>query len=192
MQYLVLKSNKVNSINEFIGEWSKFYTFTNEILYQNSISKLEFTIRDIQNLFVWKNGMKLSKLKQKSVNEKIKYKIEIINDFKTSNNFDLSAFKKEFRNLTAVWKIFLLHIIKPNKYPIYDQHIHRAYLFIANQNWKNLSNDTISNKTKEKFYFEIYLPFLESNEIQNLKQLDEAFFAFGQFLKTRNNALLLT
>lgn len=192
MQYFILNKSKATNINDFITLWSKLYTDTNEELYIDSISKKTYSITDLQNLFVWKNGMKLSELKQKSVDTKIKDKIDKINYFKSSNTVDLIEFREEFKNLSAVWKVFLLHIIKPNKYPIYDQHIHRAYLFIANQNWRNLSNDTISNKNKEKFYFETYLPFLESNEIQNLKQLDEAFFAFGQFLKTRNNALLLT
>ena len=100
-------------------------------------------------------------------------------------------FNKEFKNLSAVWKIFLLHLINPNTYPIYDQHIHRTFLFIHNENWSNISNDTITNKDKEKFYFDRYLPFIQARNIKDLKQLDEAFFAFGQFLNTRNYATLL-
>jgi hypothetical protein len=122
---------------------------------------------------------------------KIKSKLTTINTFKKSDSIDEEAFKIEFKKVSAVWKIFLLHIIKPNKYPIYDQHIHRAFLFIHNEDWNYIAN-TISDKAKEQFYFESYLPFIEDHNIKDLKKLDEAFFAFGQFINTKNYHNLLT
>lgn len=183
--------NNSNDLLDFIIFWSKQYSFANEDVYRNSISKKEFTHTDIQNLYVWKNGMKLSELKQKSLDGKIKSKLSIINDFKSNDGIDLEVFNKEFKNLSAVWKIFLLHIIKPTRYPIYDQHIHRTFVFIHNEDWSNISNDTITNKDKESFYFDRYLPFIQRSNVTDLKQLDEAFFAFGQFLNTRNYGTLL-
>ena len=187
MNLLNFEINKSNNLNSFIESWSKLYSFSNEAIYKNTISKKEFSESDIQNLFVWKNGMKLSVLKQKSLNEKIKSKLKIINEFKSKDEICLNTFRKEFKTLKAtVWKVFLLHIIKPNNYPIYDQHIHRTFLFIHNETWNTISNTSINNKEKEQFYFDRYLLFIETNEIKDLKKLDEAFFAFGQFLNTRN------
>lgn len=191
MNYPLIKIENDINLESFINSWSKQYSFSNEAIYSNSISKKAFTITDIQNLYVWKNGMKLSELKQKSLDGKIKWKLSIINDFKSTYELDLKVFSKEFKNLSAVWKIFLLHIIKPNTYPIYDQHIHRTFLFIHKQDFSNISHTSINNKAKEQFYFDSYLPFIEANVIKDLKQLDEAFFAFGQFLNTRNYATLL-
>ncbi|WP_435415088.1 hypothetical protein [Polaribacter aestuariivivens] len=191
MLFPLLHSQANISLCTFINFWSKLYTFSNEAIYTESINKETFTKTDIQNLYKWKNGMKLSVLKQKSLDTKIKAKLSIINVFKKNDGIDLESFKNEFKNLTAVWKIFLLHIIKPDKYPIYDQHIHRAFLFILNEDWSNISNTSISNKAKEQFYFERYVPFIEAQNIKDLKKLDEAFFAFGQFLNTRNYATLL-
>lgn len=192
MELFVLNNSKINDLNNFINSWSKLYTFSNEAIYSKSIVKETFTKTDIQNLYKWKNGMKLSVLKQKSLDTKIKAKLSIINNFKSNDEIDIDAFRKEFKNLQAtVWKIFLLHIIKPNKFPIYDQHIHRTFLFIHNEDWSNISNTSISNKAKEQFYFERYLPFIEAQNIKDLKKLDEAFFAFGQFLNTRNYSALL-
>lgn len=179
------------NIQEFINFWSKQYAYTNEKTYYNSITKKIFQLNDIQNLYIWKNGMKLSVLKQKYLDTKIKAKLSIINTFKANVNIDVEAFKKEFKGVSAVWKIFLLHSIKPNKYPIYDQHIHRAFLYIHSEDWSNISNDTITNKNKEQFYFERYVPFVNSINYSDLKKLDEAFFAFGQFLNTRNYGKLL-
>ncbi|GGA88047.1 hypothetical protein GCM10008015_30790 [Flavobacterium palustre] len=191
MNLVTFHKNYSTDIVAFINFWSTQYLFSNETLYSNSISKKEFTVEDIQNLYIWKNGMKLSDLKQKSLEDKIISKLSIINDLKSNNEIDLVVFSKEFKNLSAVWKIFLLHIIKPHTYPIYDQHIHRCFVFIHNEDWSNISNDTISNKDKETFYFNRYLPFIQSSNLRDLKQLDEAFFAFGQFLNTRNYATLL-
>lgn len=188
----ILKTQTNSSLNSFINNWSKLYSFSNEAIYNKSIVKETLTITDIQDLYVWKNGMILSKLKQKSLDTKIKAKLSIINTIKRNDEINIEAFSKEFKNLQAtVWKIFLLHIIKPYKYPIYDQHIHRTFLFIHNEDWSNISNTSISNKAKEQFYFERYLPFIETNRIKDLKKLDEAFFAFGQFLNTRNYSTLL-
>ena len=182
---------KSTTIKDFVSFWSSQYAYSNESKYYTSISKDIFSETDIQNLYVWKNGMTLSTPKQQSLDIKIKDKLTLINNFKSKNEMDLQAFKKEFKNVSAVWKIFLLHIIKPNKYPIYDQHIHRTFLCINNEDFSNISNDTITNKNKEQFYFDRYLPFIEATNIKDLKKLDEAFFAFGQFLNTRNYAKLL-
>jgi hypothetical protein len=190
MHLVQLNTNISNNIDAFINSWSKLYSYSNEDIYSKSITKELLTTTDIQNLYKWKNGMKLSVLKQKSLDTKIKDKLSIINAFKKSDSIDVEAFKIEFKKVSAVWKMFLLHIIKPSKYPIYDQHIHRAFLFIHNEDWSNIAN-TMSDKAKEQFYFERHLPFIESQNIKDLKKLDEAFFAFGQFLNTRNYSTLL-
>lgn len=191
MNLINLEFNEATNLNSFISAWSKLYSYSNEAIYNKSIVKETLTNTDIQNLYKWKNGMKLSVLKQKSLDTKIISKLSIINALKNDANLDIEYFKNEFRNISAVWKIFLLHIIKPNKYSIYDQHIHRAFLFIHKEDWSNISNTSINNKAKEQFYFDRYVPFIESQNINDLKKLDEAFFAFGQFLNTRNYATLL-
>lgn len=191
MLLISLTNTRTENIFDFINSWSKLYSYSNEAIYNKSIEKVVFTKTDIQNLYKWKNGMKLSELKQKSLNTKITSKLTIINAFKKSDNLNLEDFQKEFKEVSAVWKIFLLHIIKPTKFPIYDQHIHRAFLFINNEDWTNISNSSITDKAKEKFYFNTYLPYIESQNIDDLKKLDEAFFAFGQFLNTRNYSKLL-
>ncbi|MEM0574813.1 hypothetical protein [Aequorivita flava] len=186
-----MNNTDIVDLNDFINFWSKLYSFSNEAIYKASISKKPLTKNDIQNLYEWKNGMRLSVQKQKSLDTKINSKLTVINKLKNSDVLDIEVFKKEFKNLSAVWKIFLLHIIKPTKYPIYDQHIHRTFLFIHKEDWSNISNTSINNKAKEQFYFERYLPFIKSQNIKDIKKLDEAFFAFGQFLNTRNYASLL-
>ncbi len=113
MNLPVLALKNASDINEFIVFWSKLYDYPQEHLYNEAIKKPHFSVDDIQNLFVWKNGMTLSILKQNSLDKNVKSKIEIINIYKDHDKFDLSDFFREFRRMSAVWKIFLLHIIKP-------------------------------------------------------------------------------
>lgn len=175
-----------SELTEFISYWSRLYDYPLESIYNNYINKSSFNKEDLKHLYIWKNGMKLSGVKQKALETKILSKVVIINDFKSKKEIDLEKFKKEFSNVSAVWKIFLLHTINPNKYPIYDQHIHRAFNYIHSRNYKNISAISINNKTKEEFYFNEYLLFIDSLRNIDLKKLDEAFFAFGQFINTKS------
>ena len=190
MNLVLLTVNIAEELDEFINHWSKLYSYVNEDLYDDSIDKEIFIKEDIQNLYTWKNGMRLSEAKQRSVDIKIKAKLSIINDFKRSTSLDIEGFKKEFKDVTTVWRIFLLHTIKPQEFPIYDQHIHRAFLFINNEDWGNVSNSSIKDKPKEEFYFGRYLPFIEANGFNDLRKVDKAFFAFGQFLRTNYSAII--
>lgn len=176
---------KKNDINGFVKFWSKHYDYPLESLYNERINKEEFSHEDLQQLFIWKNGMKLSARKQESFKEKILSKRSFINKLKKEGDFDLEIFHLEFNNLSAVWKIFLLHLIHPDKFPIYDQHINRAYNFIHNLDYKNISAESMTNKEKEEFYFETYIQFIRSLTEINIKSLDEAFFTFGQFINTK-------
>ncbi|PIY03049.1 MAG: hypothetical protein COZ21_11010 [Bacteroidetes bacterium CG_4_10_14_3_um_filter_31_20] len=86
--------------------------------------------------------------------------------------------------MSTVWKVFLLHTINPNKYPIYDQHIHRAFKFIKFNNEKEYLKSDYTEKEKMDFYKNTYLKFVE-NHIADLriKKIDEAMYTFGRFLK---------
>lgn len=181
---LPILQNEQSSLPQFINFWSKFYDYPNEELYAR-IDQPQLTETDIASLYEWKNGMSLSGAKQLSLNKKIIGKIDTINQIKKSPKIDLAAFSHEFGNLSFVWRIFLLHIIKPQKYPIYDQNIHRCFNYIHSREHRKITN-TISEKSKEQFYFEDYLPFIETLNGIPLRKIDRAFFAFGQFLSAKS------
>ena len=184
MNLPILKIENTDLV-EFISYWSRIYDYPLESLYNERIFKEKFEKEDLHQLFIWKNGMKLSAGKQKSFEDKILSKLEIINELKSKEIIELEEFQRHFNNLSAVWKIFLLHIIRPNKFPIYDQHINRAFNYIHGLDFQNISANSMTNKSKEEFYFNTYLGFIESLNDINLKALDEAFFAFGQFINTK-------
>lgn len=176
----ILYQKQSDNLTDFIAYWSQLYAYGQAEKYAK-IHKNILSTEDLTALYEWKNGMKLSEAKAKSLTSKIIQRINIINDLKAAKKINMNDFLSEFKHVSAVWKLFLLHIIQPDEYPIYDQHIHRAYSFIKKQSTEGIKS-TISDAKKLKFYFEEYLPFVKETGFKDLKKMDEAFFAFGQFI----------
>ena len=192
MNLIVLKSETCLSIHDFIDYWKRYYDYKDDGKYHNNINAVRFEKKHLDDLFNWKNGMTLvgSIKKEKAYNDKILAKIDTINTYKQSETVNIEAFNSDFKEVSAVWKIFLLHIIKPKAYPIYDQHIHRAYNYIHGKEWDKVTN-TMPDKLKLELYFGPYLTFVQESGVEDLKALDEALFAFGQFLNTRKQGRMV-
>ena len=189
LTFPILTKTQSGSLKEFISFWSRLYAYDNAALY-NKIHHKVLSEKDIKDLYQWKNGMKLSEAKEQSLNTKIIKKIKIINSLRAITEIDLSYFLKEFKEVSVVWKVFLLHIISPSIYPIYDQHIHRAHRFMNNEASDGIKA-SMNESVKLKFYFEEYFPFVKESKIKDLKKMDEAFFAFGQFINLGNQKTLV-
>jgi hypothetical protein len=189
LTFPILTNRQSGSLQEFISFWSKLYAYDNAGLYDKIHYKV-LSEKDIKDLYQWKNGMKLSQAKEKSLDTKIIKKLNIINSLRATTEFDLNYFLKEFKEVSVVWKVFLLHIISPSKYPIYDQHTHRAYRFMNKQASDGIKA-SMNESVKLKFYFKEYYPFVKESNIKDLKKMDEAFFAFGQFINIGNQKMLV-
>ncbi|MDI9363706.1 MAG: hypothetical protein QM541_02055 [Flavobacterium sp.] len=189
--FVTFERNTFASLNEFINTWAKGYNYLNMELYTDIIYKTQYTTTDLQNLFVWKNGMPLSSKKEISFQEKLNKKLPIINELK--NNWEEDRFNDEFNNISSVWRIFLMHIIQPKQYPIFDQHVYRAFKYIVEQEINSAL--PIYDKSRMKIYFNEYLPFY-LNCVENMdesftsKQLDDALWMFGKFLNEYPKLLL--
>lgn len=59
MKLPIIKTENSN-LPEFICYWKELYNDRLESLYTDRISKSIFIEDDLLNLFIWKNGMKLS------------------------------------------------------------------------------------------------------------------------------------
>lgn len=174
MKLPILKTHYVDA-SSFINCWSEQYEYENEHLYDDNIGK-ELTEARIWQLFHWKNGGPLSEKKQKSVKENyIKENIVI------PSNTDAS-FLKTYLNRPggAIWRIFWLHCNYPKKFPIYDQHVHRAMASL--KGWKDIEIPSY-NKKKIESYLKNYLPFWSLFSDYESKKVDKALWAYGRFLK---------
>ena len=186
MRFVRLALDWDASPQEFVEQWRALYDYGHEHLYADAIGKPQFSVSDVEGLFLWKNGQPLSAKKAKTVRS-ITDRIQVVNQLKSS--LDMDTFQEQFDAISAIWKIFLLHIIAPRTFPIFDQHVYRAYCFLQTGSIQEIPP---ANPTKEKVYFQQYVPFF--NALQPVcetsrKQVDEALWAFGRFLKTASGLL---
>ena len=82
----IITNRQSGSLQEFISFWSKLYVYDNAVLYER-IHNTTLSEDDLKDLYKWKNGMKLSQAKEKSLNTKIISKIEIVNKLYDSGNY---------------------------------------------------------------------------------------------------------
>ncbi|WP_410880782.1 hypothetical protein [Myroides sp. DW712] len=182
MQLALFQIVYIEDFQKFIDFWSALYSYPQEEEYECLIQKKTFVEADLICLFTWKNGMKLSTKKRQTLQEKILCKLSLIQQFK-GEGFDIEDFKIAFGSLSAVWQLFLLHCINPVEYPMYDQHIHRAFCKIHKQAYHHIT-DRISEKSKLAFYYKEYLGFVKEHKEFDLRKIDKALFTYGRFLKT--------
>lgn len=186
MNVLILQPASASQIETFINFWDQFYNEEYKTDYFDIITKASWDIGDIDRLFKWKNNMgkkekKLGKTKRVYV-EKVEANLAWINANRQSVSYP--AFVKQFRKFGPIWSLTLLHAMKPLIYPIYDQHVHRAYCFLSSIELSEL-------KAKEAYekYQTDYLPFFQCftkripKSLEQMKKVDNALWAFGKFLK---------
>jgi hypothetical protein len=176
-RYQILKDT---NLEKFVKFWSEVYDYESDHLYAKNISQ-PLTEERIRELFIWKNGGKLSRLKEKSVSDH--YVSNISKLATTSKDILPDQWLKDFGTGGAIWNIFFLHVWNP-KFPIFDQHVFRTMKFI--QTGKVLEIPS-ANARKAEIYLKEYLPFYNQleNELKNSqpRDLDRALWKFGQFLK---------
>lgn len=172
---------------KFVERWSSIYFYGNEPKYQNHIATVLDEKESFLELFRWKNGTgdKISVNKQKTV-EKFWERREVLVQLR--KDFDWDLFEKEFTPSSSsnIRKLFLLHLINPDHFPIFDQHVYRFYHFHKHGIVKEIP---LNHSERYYCYKNDYLNwFNQIKESYRLipKKMDESFFSFGQFLKGIN------
>ena len=191
MNSFPIVSATTGSLIDFVNGWSNLYDYNKlfeEENYENHIYRNTLTSEDVIKVFVWKNGMRLSKQKNQSLKTKILPKLDLINRYK-KNHPDFETIKGTFKNVSAIWLIFLAHIIDPKAFPIFDQHVYRAFVYLRD---KKIEKINPNDKTKLKVYQNEYLPFFNERlvHVESHKKLDEAMWSFGRFLSLYPNLFI--
>ena len=164
----------------FVEFWSQRYQYAHEHLYYNNIG-LPPTSERVLELFIWKNGTPLSALKLQSVRQNFVQRIDEIANSPVSEN--ASNFLARFKSGGAIWRIFWLHCWQPNKFPIYDQHVHRAMTFIKTGRKEEIPE---YDPKKIESYINRYLPFYSEFQGLDHRNVDKALWSFGKFLGESN------
>ncbi|PHR71496.1 MAG: hypothetical protein COA66_09180 [Arcobacter sp.] len=161
------------NINDFLNHWETKYKYNMDQKYDDNIGK-PLNKKSRLELYEWKNGTRISKAKIISIEKN--YPL-IFNGNKEERYLNY----KESGG--AIWNIFYLHCLEPQKYPIYDQHTYRAMYYMKNQKIKEIGR---SHEEKYLSYMNEYKPFIKSFEEVNIRKIDRALFSFGRFLKIAN------
>ena len=158
-------------------------------MYESNISVKPFTDEVIMNLFEWKNGGKLAELKRKSVernyfpkkeHECVRRAIQFPQSASAeeSGEFAKEFLTNDFKEGGEIWPIFWLHCCN-QRFPIYDQHVHRAMVFIEEGRTEDLNE---FEGRKVEFYITRYLSFHRRFSGEQRK-IDKAVHTFGRFIK---------
>ena len=174
------------TMQEFVSIWSPRYKYPNYEKYSLHINKACDDSKSLRAMFEWKNGTeeRISESKSKVVASFIG-KIQILKDLKQTDTLDWEIFESTFEphKNSTIWKTFLIHLIQPSLYPIFDQHVYRSYCFFTEGKIKELPK---TSKQVYQIYKVQYLPWItdiSNTEYIPLNELDKALFAFGKTLK---------
>ena len=174
----------LNDPIQFIQKWSKVYDYQGEDKYKNNINKGLDDDSSMLRLFEWKNGTGnvIYQSKMERVNNFIKKRTEL-RKLQLKFNWDHYENLIEPKKGSVIWKIFLLHLIDPNEFPIYDQHVYRSFRFFTT----GIIED---RPTNDRDYYETYkFGYLDwFNKLKNVhglepRMMDKSFFSFGKMLK---------
>jgi hypothetical protein len=174
---LIIYQARQASPAEFVAFWESFYRYPKDELYTTNIAQ-PLTPERIHSLFEWKNGSGLSAAKRKSVEKH--YIARIAEVSALSQDTGAAMFLEKFPKGGAIWRIFWLHCWQPTRFPIYDQHVHRAMVCIEQGILKEIPTD---HAAKVKQYLERYIPFLQRFQGINPRSVDKALWFFGKFIK---------
>jgi hypothetical protein len=165
------------SPEEFVDFWQRQYRYPKDDLYTNNIDQ-PLTPERIHQLFAWKNGSRLSDPKRRSVEQNYIARLDELGQLNPTT--DAEAFLAKFSSGGAVWRIFWLHCWQPNRFPIYDQHVHRAMALIEQGTREEIPQD---DADKVSSYLNRYLPFHKRFDGIDSRRVDRALWFYGKFVK---------
>lgn len=162
--------------HDFVARWSLGYSYPDDDLYTSNIGR-PLTRHRLEQLFLWKNGGKLSRRKQASLEQNYLARYKELREL--PKDADAGELLRRFGG-GAIWRIFFLHCWRPQAFPIYDQHVHRAMEYIETGVPRELPTSAKAVLTN---YTGRYLPFWAKFSADSGRDTDKALWVFGKFLK---------
>ena len=164
----------------FIDFWAARYAGYDDTFYMANVGQ-ELTEARILDWFTWKNGTTLSDLKRSSVLRNFVARRGELDQIPRDE--PPSALLSRFDEGGAIWRIFWLHCWQPARFPIYDQHVHRAMRFIQAGVLEEIPG---TDPQKIRMYLNSYMPFHAGFDGIDHRLMDKALWAFGKFLGENN------
>ena len=179
MQLIIYEPVKADP-QAFIEFWAARYTGYDDDFYHANVGH-ELTEARILELFEWKNGTRLSGPKRDSVTRNFVERRSELDQIPRDET--TSVLLARFSEGGAIFRIFWLHCWQPARFPIYDQHVHRAMRFIEKGVREEIPE---KDPGKIRAYIEQYIPFHASFHSMPYRAVDKALWAFGKFVNENN------
>lgn len=141
---------------------------------------------DLLYLLQWKNAGPLSQ-KKMGIYNAAKENLDRLNGFRKKQSIDSDEVVELFSVVSdiirtgLIWRVFLMHVTRPDDFPMFDQHVYRAFTF--------LQEGQITDRSFSEKDINLYLDYfsfvrkVEEETSLDLRTIDKAFFAFGKFIK---------
>lgn len=165
------------SAREFVEFWSAHYRYKLEPIYDKNIGKAPNPTR-LRELFEWKNGGRLSDDKRRSVDRNFVKRLSELRDL--SDTVPRENLLDKFAEGGAIWRVFFLHCWRPDRFPIFDQHVYRAMRFLQEGTIDEIPK---MDNRKIEIYVSAYCPFLRTFADEPARETDRALWSFGKFIK---------
>jgi hypothetical protein len=166
------------SAAELVSYWSAVYPEADDAeLYTPNIGSL--SPQAVRNLFRWKFGGRFAAATGQAVDAYVIPRLSEIAALPRS--LRAHEFLERFAEGGAIFRVFLLHCWQPDRFPIYDQHVHRAMAVIENSRCEEI--EAWSDSRKVAVYLERYIPFHAKFSQEDHRAVDRALWAFGKFMK---------
>jgi hypothetical protein len=173
--------------------WARKYKDPNEPIYIKFING-PHTDESLNRLFYWKIGAKNYENHIVSANRNFISRRELLGTL--PGDISAEAFLDQFPTGGPIYRIFWLHCCYPNRFPIYDQHVHRTMTYLKTGSTDELED--YSPPRKIAMYLGEYLPFYATFAKLNFafepardgvrgRKADRALWWFGKCLKTLNS-----
>lgn len=180
------------SAREFVDFWQQFYQskIPDEVYQVNLNMGGELSKENISLLWKWKNERYGSALIRPT--EAI---LKDINSFRRLEHIDEPSEREFWQKVGAitpgiVWQVFLFHMARPQDYPIFDQHVVRAFFALTTGYlYCNPKQVRVPCRTYERFssayggYRSFFFDVMKEAGYPEPKKVDRALWAFGRHLK---------
>jgi hypothetical protein len=179
--------------NEFIAYWEQFYysKIPDQVYQANLNIGGELTQSNIDILWRWKNER--YGIPKIAPTNRILPEINTFRRLPTTTEEAEQSFWQKASTVSAsgiTWQVFIFHIVRPEDYPILDQHVMRAFLCLREGyvylNPKQISSPCRSYPRFRTIYYpyrDFFFKLMKEGSCSQPKAADRALWAFGKHLK---------
>lgn len=182
-------------IGRFVECWERYYTDDDREYFEQINVGKDLTEDNLTRLLRWKDPRMLTHPRKAdgAPNPRVTQVLAQIDSLNRFRRGDSTA--DEFQAITQkifpngiIWQLFLFHLARPADWPIADRHVFRSYsvLFNARAPDSIAAFGSYSNRFRElAAEFRRRAAIEDTDEaaiVRTNKRLDNALFAFGQFL----------